>query len=434
MSGKIVRFNEALVFLVERIKRRKDILHGDVVVVRDLYGKFSLLLGEKPQGNNILLAALKRELCEGLGQYFEGKQLITHKEDLFASDSFFNSPDGDIVHDDGALRITVLDRMVVGHDWLRAPIATSSTTERIAFYGIKGGVGRSTALSLWAWRLACAGKKVLVFDFDLESPGVSSTLLPVGRTPTYGVVDWFVESALGQADDAFCRDMVASSPLADGQPGEIFVVPAMGSGTGPYLPKLARAYLGIQEGQRGVSWPERLERLVELHENMWRPDVVFLDSRAGLHDLAAVVVTRLKAQVLLFAVNSTQTWVAYKALFEYWSSRQALAEAIGPKLQMVASLVPETGADDYLDDFIQNAYNIFSEYLYVETGADDLSSFSFSVGDGEAPHTPWRINWNRALMEFDPLSKPDVFSDHVVLAAMGDFFKSADTLVRAEED
>jgi MinD-like ATPase involved in chromosome partitioning or flagellar assembly len=41
-----------------------------------------------------------------------------------------------------------------------------------------------------AFLLAKSGKKVMVFDFDLESPGLTSMLLPVENYCPNGIVDW----------------------------------------------------------------------------------------------------------------------------------------------------------------------------------------------------------------------------------------------------
>jgi cellulose biosynthesis protein BcsQ len=42
----------------------------------------------------------------------------------------------------------------------------------ITFYSYKGGTGRTMALANVAWILAANGKRVLVADWDLESPGL----------------------------------------------------------------------------------------------------------------------------------------------------------------------------------------------------------------------------------------------------------------------
>ena len=170
---------------------------------------------------------------------------------------------------------------------MRAPLQRRTKNRRVTFFGIKGGVGRSTALAIWSWRLAKQGKKVLILDLDLESPGVSSTLLPAEYLPDYGIVDWFVEDGVGQADIVE-NAMIASSPLATDLRGEVRIVPAFGRDTGDYLPKLARCYAEFS-GSASISWAERLQRMVEQLEIKEDPDLVIMDSRAGLHDILSLI-------------------------------------------------------------------------------------------------------------------------------------------------
>ncbi|WP_322781110.1 KGGVGR-motif variant AAA ATPase [Frankia sp. Cas4] len=49
----------------------------------------------------------------------------------------------------------------------------------VTFYSFKGGVGRSMCVAQVAWILASNGKKVLVVDWDLESPGLYHYFKPV---------------------------------------------------------------------------------------------------------------------------------------------------------------------------------------------------------------------------------------------------------------
>src|SRR5262249_9504961 len=111
----------------------------------------------------------------------------------------------------------------VPSEWQHAP--DESDVTRLAFHGIKGGVGRSTAVATLAAHLAKRpGAQVLVVDLDLESPGVGLTLLPDDRRPEFGLVDWFVEQPVGQADDELLGSMVgeAEPPAGPGRQGRIF--------------------------------------------------------------------------------------------------------------------------------------------------------------------------------------------------------------------
>ncbi len=200
--------------------------------------------------------------------------------------------------------------------------------------------------------------------------------------------------------------------------------------TGDYLPKLSRSYLEF--ANPAGQWAERIARLVEQLEKQEEPDVVFLDSRAGLHDIAAVTVTRLEADAFLFAMNSEQTWRGYELLFQHWKTHPQLA-AFRDHLQMIAAMVPETDADTYVKSFRQNAYRLFSENLYEEAVADDLDAFNFDVDSEEAPHNPLRINWHRALQEFDPVQRPENVTDTVLQAGFGDFFQEAERWIFSEK-
>ena len=48
----------------------------------------------------------------------------------------------------------------------------------ITFYSFKGGTGRSMTLANVAWILAANGKRVLVADWDLESPACTGSSSP----------------------------------------------------------------------------------------------------------------------------------------------------------------------------------------------------------------------------------------------------------------
>ena len=49
----------------------------------------------------------------------------------------------------------------------------------VTFYSYKGGTGRTMALANVGWILASTGLKVLVIDWDLDSPGPAPVLPPV---------------------------------------------------------------------------------------------------------------------------------------------------------------------------------------------------------------------------------------------------------------
>src|SRR4051794_25735589 len=79
----------------------------------------------------------------------------------------------------------------------------------ITFYSYKGGTGRTMALANVAWILAANGNRVLVVDWDLESPGLhrffSPFLDPQQVATTGGVANLLDEYAWVAADDSADR-------------------------------------------------------------------------------------------------------------------------------------------------------------------------------------------------------------------------------------
>lgn len=207
---------------------------------------------------------------------------------------------------DGLDTVWVVDRLATEANW--AHIAPETVgVPRIVFFSIKGGVGRSTALAATAWSLAQAGKRVLVLDLDLESPGLSSALLPPERQPMYGITDWLVEDLVGNGD-VVLDSMVATSNLS--HDGEIHVVPAHGAEHGEYIAKLGRVWMPkLHADGRRETWSARLERLLQALEARVRPDVVLIDSRSGIDEIASACITDMGANlILLFALEGEQTW------------------------------------------------------------------------------------------------------------------------------
>jgi len=278
-----------------------------------------------------------------------------------------------------------------------------------------------------AYKLARSGKRVLLIDFDLESPGLSSLLLPPDRLADFGLVDWFIEDGVGQGD-AVLERMISVSPLSEQTQGEIRVAAAMGMNEPFYLAKLSRVYVDVSQDGGVERFSQRVSRLVDKIETQEKPDVVLIDSRAGLHDLAAVSIVNLATKAFLFANNTAQSWQGYRLLFSYWQAYPTVLRAVRDKLVMVEALFPENDQAARADRFLENAYTLFSDTLYerIEPGEEpDPDIFNFDINDESAPHYPLLIKWNNRFQEFDPLLLQGVLSEADITATFGNFLSGA---------
>jgi len=416
-------FDRILPALAQVMAARWDDLEPllPIFVNRDLNGRVRLFLdatlepteeGEQWRKLQNLANAVHANLSPHVGepgQIFDFKDSLL---DLIKTSTTYPLSDqlGNILPN-----VYVVDRLAQEATW--ETISNDiSTVPRVVFYSIKGGVGRSTALAACAWALAESGQRVLVLDLDLESPGLSTSLLPTSRQPAYGITDWLVEDLVNNGDAIL--DQMHASLGSQQRGGELIVVPSHGDNPGEYVSKLGRVWMPgfTADGQR-QTWSERLLRMIQQLEAKHQPTIVLIDSRAGIDEVASACVTDLGAKLIyLFALDSLQTWQGYRILFEHWRLH-GVAPIIRERLQVVGALIPTWGDGAFTQatrQLRENAYSLFSGSLYDEAwpeadeDADGLSSppadlFNFDLPDRTAPHNPCAIGWNQAFAAIESL-------------------------------
>lgn len=418
-----LRFHDALKqaaqSLQKLLEQRALPAEPGVRVVRDLYGRLryavNIAMDEFPGPAREALQAAQA----ALGPYATSTEVL-FRDSFTSPDKFFEQPhwlrttvamgsndEGDALP---SFEVVLLDRMVTGQDWLQPVHSSEKHPHRVVFYGLKGGVGRSTALCMVAWGLARQGKRVLLVDFDLESPGLSGLILPQERIAEFGVTDWLVEDSVSQGDSVLPH-MVSASPLGETTQGAVRVAAAMGQGEIDYLAKLSRVYADVPSEHGPQRLGERLRRMVLALEQREQPDVVLIDSRAGLHDLAAAAITGLADTALLFATDGEQTWQGYRQLFSHWQKRPTVVREVRERLAIVRALTPKSDREGGVKRFQRKAYELFAETLYdaIPQGAADAEGDYFHPieADEAAPHFPILVDWDEQFQEFNPSLRPE---------------------------
>jgi hypothetical protein len=187
--------------------------------------------------------------------------------------------------------------------------------------------------------------------------------------------------------------------------GEIIAVPAHGRDPGEYISKLGRVWMpSFQDDGTRQMWSSRLARLLRELEQTHQPDIVLIDSRAGIDEVASACVTDLGAnRIYLFALDGLQTWTGYRMLFQHWL-QHGVAQQIREHIQLVGAMLPtwHDQPQQAAADLKERSYNLFLETLYDEQPAaineiEDLYPFSFDIDDPDAPHNPLLIPWNQSF-------------------------------------
>ncbi len=343
---------------------------------------------------------------------------------------------------DEGLTVRLIDRRAVGADWLHAPGAFVATPPRLVFASLKGGVGRSTALSVLAAHLAESGHALLGGDLDREAPGGGSMLIDTTATPLFGSIDFFVESALrDNLDDGFMRDCIAASWLGGGR-GRIDVIPSIGSKsldnpTG-VLAKLARAYLesSDREGHQR-TFLGQVQELVRRLTELSRYDAVLVDARAGLHETTAAAILGLGADILLFGVDQRQTIVGFNILLSHLKQFPVASaeEDWRYRLRMVQA---KASNDAALATYRAHMFDLFDSIFYEheDTSNSDIleGGFRFSVDDIDAPHFPIPIFDDDRYRLFDPVQDRTQLGQEMYKTSFGHFIAFCTERLQLAED
>jgi len=405
---KNIKFNDAIKLVSDFFEKNNDEVFEDFVALRDVRGRFRILANVDEVTADVALSI--NALGDALKTY-AAKPFLQTRNELFDPDSIFKSKDlTSFSLSENSKSFKLMDRTITGAGWSAIGSELSnklSNTPKLAFFGLKGGVGRSTALTILAYELARVGKNVMLIDLDIESPGLSSLILPEESKLPFGVVDWVIESTSLEDVSNLLDDIVCDSPLSLNLPGYIKVVPAVGNDNEFYLDKLSRVYSESKDG----DFNSKLISLVENVTEKYSPDILLIDSRSGLHDIAALSIVSLADNTLLFGIDSAQSWQGYEMLFSFWNSRADVARHVRDKLKIVQSLMPELDQINRANVFRQKSHTLFSNYLYdsIEPSVVDgdveyeMEKFSFDESDDAAPHYPIRIMWSNRFQEFQPL-------------------------------
>ena len=424
----------AFVRLVGKYAGDDAVTSGRILFLRNAFGVLTAVLRDAMCS---AIRADNNEAARCLAPYVEPEMVTATPAELY-DDSL-----ADIRHavwetirgedGDGPAFAWLVDRRIVGADWMVSPLPPLDGPPVIVFASLKGGVGRSTALSVAAADFASRGMDVLVIDLDLEAPGIGAMLLDQGDCPRFGCLDYLVEGLLDPAASLAPRDLIGISAIVQGR-GLVHVVPVVGTMAEKFpqnvTMKLARATLDIS-GPRGEaqSFLQRVRELVRRLSEERPYSAIFVDARAGLAETTAVAFLGLGADVLLFGVDTPQTFVGYRQLLSHLARFKVDVNPDNDWRRRLRFVHAKASADrDRQAELRDRAFEIFSDTIYdIEDSDPDgvfvagVETFNFDLDDPEAPHTAWPILHHGDFLEFDPIGKPHQLRDDVYAPAFAPF-------------
>ncbi|MBT9247682.1 ParA family protein (plasmid) [Gemmobacter fulvus] len=433
-----MHYHETIVAAVELLLRCGESVTREVCLVRDASGRLTLV-AQKFKDSSKLKDAFK----ERLGNYatdigvMEGgiAATVSKAPQSMAKDVFIQSHDK-------TFEYTYVDNRVVGEDWLSSnpPHDKITGAKRFIFYSLKGGVGRSTALAVYAAHLASQGKKSLVIDLDIEAPGLGSILLSNSKDsrsnlPRFGVIDYLLENGITGVREEDLNEFISTSALGS---GAIDVLPAVGYETESrpelFVEKLSRALTEDFVGGKKHSLARQVREMVDAFDRSAAYDAILIDARAGFSEITAATLMGMSAQLIFFGIDQNQTFSGYRYLLSHLISQTDFSDgAVGwrEKIAFVQSKAPGTKRER--SSFKAELFEVCADTIYDQMDGleneEDLFTFSPSDESFLAPHNAAYIRYDAAFSAFDPLRHEEQVDPELFSGAYAKFIERLDQLI-----
>jgi hypothetical protein len=386
-----------------RLVRRGDAERA--VLIDDVHARFRAVVwlsdGQAP-------ATIERTLVPSLqeagGAFFSG--------DVWFVDASTSPADGEIYERawelgqtfEGCDQVRCAERPRTRQAWferMREPAWVPGPDDPavVAFYSVKGGVGRTTALAAFALQRANQGERVCVIDFDLDAPGIGRLLAAddEGTVAPWGTVDYLLERPI---TDLALDEYLHRCPSSLTGEGEIRVIPA-GIVDDDYLTKLARIDLDSPP-----SPDHPLLSLLDSVRTVLRPHWILIDVRAGLSPAAGLLLGGFAHLYVLFGTTSEQSWLTLRRVLSRLGAERVLEDVPQADCLLVQAMVPDNTETASLATaaFRQRAEEEFAERYYAAvTGNPERDEKFWTVDDmdtKDAPHVPVALPYRGQLAFF----------------------------------
>src|SRR5258708_4325325 len=257
----------------------------------------------------------------------------------------------------------------------------------ITFYSYKGGVGRTLACANFGLYLASTGFKVVVADMDFEAPGLDSKFFGDGTTNiSYGLLDQITAFQQGLPLPNLSPIGIHLSEEVIRSGGKLHLIPT-GNYCAPdkYYESISGLNWGYLLSERGLSfWFDLLSRI----ENQLQPDVLVIDSRTGLTEVAGLCTQVLPDTVLLLTSTSPESLAGTRRMYELIQKSRLIKEQRGQRtnvdLRVVVTRVPRPKDVEAFDRQMKQRFILEVPRLYYLFADSDLATTEFLAMDQSA--------------------------------------------------
>lgn len=249
-------------------------------VINNTFGKNLILLSHN---NDDLISELKASFAKYIQEI-----IIETNEDTFLIDEIKSiCAENKIAH-----------RNISYIKWNRKSQA-KSIENVVAGYSFKGGMGRSSTIAYLSYFYYLMGKKVVVLDCDFEAPGISSMFFNRSeRNEKSGVLDYLID--LNIEDEPKLDDYFIQSEVSNNS-GNLYLFPSgINSHISSYIDKISKIDFN------STNYSNSFTKLLNHINETLKPDIIFIDLRAGINESNGLILNDISGTNLLFFNNEEQ--------------------------------------------------------------------------------------------------------------------------------
>jgi len=256
-------------------------------IINNTIGKNLILL---ETNNNIDLDSIKKRINSEYRDFIQEIIIVDNKQndDLIVNEIKKICNKNSITH-----------RNISYLDWSRNRKIEKKYNNIIAGYSFKGGMGRSTTLAYLSYFYYLMGKKIVVFDFDFEAPGIASLFFEKKvREEKAGILDYLID--LNLTDNLELNNYFLQYEVSKNS-GNLYLFPSgIDYHIENYINKISKINFNSNQ------YLNHFQKLLDEVNEKLKPDLIFIDLRAGINESNGYILKNLSNKNLLFFNNEEQ--------------------------------------------------------------------------------------------------------------------------------
>lgn len=299
-------------------------------------------------GKNLILLNLRnKKLISELDEYNNYIQEIIYESDENEDELFIKEIKSICKNK------SISHRNISYINWNRKP-NVNKINNVISGYSFKGGMGRSSTLAYLSYFYYLLGKKVVVLDCDFEAPGIASMFFKRDeREIKAGVLDYLID--LNIESEPKLDNYFIQSEVSDNS-GNLYVFPSgIDFDIGNYINKISKIDFNSQ------GYTNNFTKLLKNIDKTLKPDMIFIDLRAGINESNGLVLKGISDTNLLFFNSEEQNEDGLKVIL-------GLLDNLDDSYVMNSTIRysdPEIreNKEKKLNTFLSKEFNLNKEYI-----------------------------------------------------------------------